>query len=282
MKKSRYRDYDYTEIYNKALKEETREGLIEELRINQNYVYWRKTITSGKMVELEIYPMWKYKHDIPRNKDRVESKKSQKNLNDKNSKKKIVRLINANFGKEDLYITVTYEDGYLPDEKTARKDMQNYIRRLKHYRKKNGLDELKYIYSIGYEDNPEESKKIRIHHHLIINKMDRDIAEDLWGKGRADSKRLQPNDFELTGVAKYIASQGSERWSASMNLKKPKVTMNRTGLTRTKAINLISEPVLFKDIFEKAFPNCTYKDYQAYYSEENPGIYLNIRMRKKE
>ena len=282
MKKSRYRDYDYTSIYNKALKEETKEGLIEELRINQNYVYWRKTITSGRMVELEIYPMWKCKHDMPRNKDRVDSKKSQKNLNDKNSKKKVVRLINTNFGKEDLYITVTYEDGYLPDEKTARKDMQNYIRRLNHYRKKNGLDELKYIYSIGYEENPEESKKIRIHHHLIIDKMDRDIAENLRGKGRADSKRLKPNDFELTGVAKYIASQGSERWSASMNLKKPKVTMNRTGLTRTKAIELISEPVLFKDIFEKEFPNCTYKDYQAYYSEENPGVYLSVRMRKKE
>ncbi len=282
MRKNRYKDYDYTTVYNKALKEETREELIEELRMNQNYVYWRKTITSGNMVELEIYPMWKCKHDIPRNKNRVKSKQSQKNLNDKNSKKMVVRLINSNFGKEDLYITVTYEDGYLPDEKTARRDMQNYIRRLKRYRKKIGLDELKYIYSIGYEDNPEESKKIRIHHHLIINKMDRNIVEDLWGKGTANAKRLQPDDFELTGVAKYIASQGLERWSASRNLKKPKTTMNRTGLTRTKAINLISEPVLFKEIFEKQFPNCIYKDYQAYYSEENPGVYLHVRMRKKE
>ncbi|UZP01904.1 hypothetical protein JW813_09145 [Clostridium botulinum] len=282
MKKNRYKDYDYTEVYNKALREETREELIEELRMNQNYVYWRKTITSGKIVEFEIYPMWKCKHDIPRNKNRVKSKQSQKNLNDKNSKKVVVRLLNTNFGKEDLYITVTYKDGYLPDEKTARRDMQNYIRRLKRYRKKMGLDELKYIYSIGYEDNPEKSKKVRIHHHLVINKMDRDIVEDLWGKGTANAKRLKPDDFELTGIGKYIANQGPERWSASRNLKKPKVTMNRTGLTRTKAIALISEPVLFKEIFEKQFPDCIYKDYQAYYSEENPGVYLHVRMRKKE
>lgn len=281
-RKKRYKDYDYTKIYSKALKEEKREELIEDLRMNNNYVYWRKTITSGKMVEFEIYPMWKCKHDIPRSKDRTESKKSQKNLNDKNSKKKVVRLINTNFERGDLYITVTYEDGYLPDKKTARKDIQNYIRRLKHYRKKNGLDELKYIYSIGYEENPENSNKVRIHHHLIINKMNRDVAEDLWGKGTANADRLQTKDFDFTGVAKYIADQGPERWSASRNLKKPIMTMNRTGLTRTKAINLISEPVLFKEIFEKEFPNCIYKDYQAYYSEENPGVYLHVRMRKKE
>lgn len=282
MKKNRYKDYDYKLIYNKALREEKREELIEDLRINQNYVYWRRTITSGNIVEVEIYPVWKCKHDIPRSKTRVESKESQKNLNNKNSKKKVVRLINTNFGKEDLYITVTYKDGYLPDQQTARKDMQNYIKRLRRYRKKHGLEELKYIYSIGYEEDAASSKKVRIHHHLIINNMDRNVAEDLWGKGWANAKRLQPDDFELTGVAKYIANQGPERWSASRNLKKPKVTINRTGLTRRKAINLISEPVLFKEVFEKQYEDCIYKDYQAHYSEESPGVYLYVRMRKRE
>jgi hypothetical protein len=31
--------------------------------------------------------------------------------------------------------------------------------------------------------------------------MNRDEAENLWGRGRADSKRLKPDDFQLTGVA---------------------------------------------------------------------------------
>ncbi|MDU6040097.1 MAG: hypothetical protein E6Y83_17290 [Clostridium butyricum] len=280
MKKNR--DYDYENVYSKLLREETKEEVIEDLRLNNNYVYYRRRITSGNMVELEIYPVWKCKHDIPRRKDRFESKESQKNLNNKNSKKKVVRLVNANFGKDDLYITVTYQDGYLPDEKTARKDMQNYIKRLKYYRKKNGLEELKYIYAIGYEDEPGKSKKVRIHHHLIINKMDRDIVEDLWGKGRADCKRLKPDDFELTGVAKYIASQGPERWSASRNLKKPNISTSRTGFTRRRALKLISEPRLFKEIFEKQYPDLIYKDYEAYYSEESPGVYIYVRMRKRE
>ncbi|MGG7200729.1 rolling circle replication-associated protein [Clostridium butyricum] len=280
MKKNR--DYDYENVYSKLLREETKEEIIEDLRLNNNYVYYRRRITSGNMVELEIYPIWKCKHDIPRRKDRAESKESQKNLNNKNSKKKVVRLVNANFGKDDLYITLTYTDGYIPNEEQARKDMQNYIKRLKYYRKKNGLEDLKYIYSIGYENEPKKSKKVRIHHHLIINKMDRDIVEDIWGKGRADCKRLKPDDFELTGVAKYIASQGPERWSASRNLKKPNISTSRTGFTRRRALKLISEPGLFKEIFEKQYPDLIYKDYEAYYSEESPGVYIYVRMRKRE
>ena len=280
--KKKHRDYDYDEDFNKLLREETREEIIEDLRINNNYVYMRRTITSGKIVELEIYPVWKCKHDISRKTERNKSKESQKNLNNKNSKKKVVRLINSNFGKEDLFITISYEDGYLPNESTARKDMQNYIRRLKRYRKKKGLDELKYIYSIGYSNNPESSKKVRIHHHILINKMDRDEAEKLWGNGFANSKRLQPNDFELTGVAKYIANQGSERWGASRNLQKPKFSVNRTGFTKRRAYRLLKNPDAFREIFEKEYPDCIYKDYSAFYSEDNPGIYIYVRLIKKD
>lgn len=280
--KKRHRDYDYEKVFNKLLKEELREEKIEDLRMNNNVVYVRRRIVSGKIVELELYPVWKCKHDIPRRKDREESKESQKKLNHKNSQKKAVRLVNANFGEEDLFITVSYKDGYLPDETTARKDMQNYIRRLKRYRKKNGLDELKYIYSIGYENDTEKSKKVRIHHHLVINKMDRNEAEKLWTHGWANSKRLQPDDFELTGVGKYIANQGKDRWSASRNLKKPKVTESRTGFTKRRALRLLKDPDAFKEIFEKDNPDCIYKDFSAFYSDDCPGVYIYVRMKKKE
>jgi hypothetical protein len=150
--KKKHKDYDYESIYSKLLREETREEKIEDLRMNSNYVYMRKKVTSGDMVEIEVYPIWKCKHNMTRSKQKNESKESQKKLNKKNSEKKVIRLINTNFEKDDLFITLTYEDGYLPDEKTARKDIQNYIRRLKRYREKNGLPELKYIYSIGFEN----------------------------------------------------------------------------------------------------------------------------------
>jgi hypothetical protein len=277
--KKLYEDYDYEEVYNQKI---AREEEIEDLRINNNYVYLRRTIISGKMVEVEIYPIWKCRNDVPRNK-RGESREVQKKLNEKNARKKTVRLINANFVKEDLYITLTYKDGYLPDEKRARKDIQNYIARLKRWRKRNGITEpLKYIYSIGFENDPEHSKKNRIHHHLIINKMDRDIAENLWGKGRAESRRLQPDDFQFEGVGRYIASQGRERISYSTNLKKPIEKKDRTTLTRRKAENLARDQNGYKDYFENKYKDCIYLDCSTYQSDEFPGVYFYARLKKKE
>lgn len=276
-----YDDYKYDEVFDKLLPIQTKEDKIENLRMGSRYTYVIQTIISGNMVESEMYPTYKCKHDIPRQKERKESNEFQKKLNNENSKKKVVRLVNVNFVKGDLFITVGYADGYLPTEKEARKDIQNYIRRIKRYRSKNGLPELKYICSIGYEDDLN-SKKVRIHHHIIMNYMDRDIAEELWGKGRANSKRLQPDDFELEGVARYIAQQGKIRWSYSKNLKKPIITKNRTRLTRKKVGKLANDINNFKDIYEKLYPKCTYKEGKVFYSDIVSGYYIYTKLRKKE
>ncbi|WP_061313663.1 rolling circle replication-associated protein [Clostridium botulinum] len=273
--KKLYEDYDYEETYNKKL--------TEDLRMNNNYVYVRKTIISRDCVEVEVYPIWKCRNDIPRGKRKGKTREVQKKLNRKNSRKNTVRLINSNFVKGDLYITLTYKNGYLPDEKRARKDMRNYLERIRRWRKRNGIIEpLKYIYSIGFEGNPEHSKKVRIHHHLIINKMDRNAVEDLWGKGRAKAIRLQPDDFNFEGVGRYISDQGPERIAYSKNLKKPIIRKDRTTLTRRKAENLALNENDYREFFEKKYKDCTYLDCSVYQSDKFPGIYFYARLRKKD
>ncbi|HBJ1646485.1 TPA: hypothetical protein LA462_000955 [Clostridium botulinum] len=275
-----YENYDYQDIYDKEL---TREEKIEDLRINNNYVYIRRTIKSGNHIECEMYPIWKCSNDVPRGKKRNKSRKAQENLNKKNSMKNIIRLVNANFVNGDLYITLTYRDGFIPDEKRARKDMRNYLARIKRWRKRNGItEELKYIYSIGFEADPKNSKKVRIHHHLIINKMDRDSAEELWSMGRASASKLQPDEFGFEGVARYIADQGSERIAHSQNLKKPIITKDRTTLTRRKAENLAINENDYKEYFEDKYKHCEYLDCKTYMSEDFPGVYFYARLRKRE
>jgi len=277
--KKLYEDYDYEEIYDKEL---TREEEIEDLRINNNYVYMIKTTTSGNMVESELYPIWKCRNNVPRKK-RGKSREVQKNLNKKNSRKNTVRLINANFVNGDLYITLTYKDGYLPDEKRARKDIRNYLDRVRRWRKRNGITEpLKYIYSIGFENDVEHSKKVRIHHHLIINQMDRDVAEDIWGMGRAEARRLKADDFQFEGVGRYIANQGPERIGNSLNLKKPTVTKDRTTLKNRKAEKLALNENDYKEFFEKKYKDCIYLDCKTYQSDDFPGVYFYARLKKKE
>lgn len=285
---SKYADYDYLEIYNDSvLGARTIEEKIEELRSSgKKYKYKVKTIKSGPMLESEIYPVYEKRKDIPKREKEKESKESQNNLNEKNAKKKIVRLVNTNFTKDDLFVTLTYEDKYLPTEKQAKRDVQNYIRRLKTYRKKNNLPDLKYIYVIEYVDEEEQhkSKKIRVHHHILINNMDRNAAEDIWGKGRAEAKRLQPDDFGLEGIARYMVKDPrGKRWYASRNLKQPEVHRAVTKLTKRRAENMVRNEYELENIFESLYSNkYQFIDCKPFYSDIVGGFYLYCRMRKKE
>lgn len=285
---SKYADYNYLEIYNESvLGAQTIEEKIEELRSSgKKYKYMVKTIKSGPMLESEIYPVYEKSKDRPRRDKENDSKESQQNLNEKNAKKKIVRLVNTNFSKNDLMETLTYEDRYLPTEKQAKKDVQNYIRRIKTYRKKMNLPDLKYIYVIEYvnEEDYHKSKKIRVHHHIIMNNMDRNVAEDIWGKGRAEAKRLQPDDFGLEGIARYMVKDPKgKRWYASRNLKQPEVHKAVTKLTKRKAENMAKNQNDLKEIFEKLYSNrYQYNDCRTFFSDIVGGFYLYCRMRRKD
>lgn len=56
-------------------------------------------------------------------------------------------------------------------EKEVIKDIQNYFRCIKAYRKKHGLPPVKYIYVV-------ECKNGRWHWHGIMSAIDRDVAEN--------------------------------------------------------------------------------------------------------
>lgn len=284
---SKYADYNYLEIYNESvLGAQTIEEKIEELRSSgKKYKYMVKTIQAGDMLESSIYPVYEKRKDIPRRDKEKESEDSQTKLNDRYAKQKYVRLVNENFRKDDLMITLTYQDKYLPTEKQAKRDVKNYLRRLKVYRKKHGLPDLKYIYVIEYVDEEEQhkSKKIRVHHHIIINAMDRDAAEDLWGKGRVEAKRLQPDEFGLEGIARYMVNQKGKRWYASRNLRKPKEYKSVTKLTKRKAEKMACNQNDLESLFENLYSDkYKYLDSTTFYSDITGGTYLYCRMRKKE
>lgn len=284
---SKYADYNHLEIYNnKVLGEQSLEDKIEDLRsrVGRRYKYIVKTIISGDLVECEIYPVYEKKRDIPRRDKEKVSKESQANLNEKNAKKHFVRIVNTNFTQDDLLITLTYQDKYLPTQAQAKRDVTNYIRRLKRWREKNNLPELKYVYVIEWVDEEEQhkSKKIRVHHHIIINQMDRNAAEDIWKKGRVEAKRLQPDEFGLEGIARYMMKQPKDgkRWYGSRNLKKPKVYKSISKLTKRKAEKMAMDPNL-PELFESLYKGrYKYNDCSSYYSDIVGGFYLYCRMRR--
>ncbi len=274
-----YENYDYESEYNKQIENLER---YEDLRINNNYVYVIKTIVSGEMVEKEIYPVWKCKGDMPRGKKDKKSRKAQENLNKKNKIKEVIRLVNTNFNNGDLYITLTYK-GKVPNKERAKKDIDNYLDRIRRWWKKNkSNEEFKYIHVIDYVEDPNKSKRTRIHHHLIISGMDRDIAEQKWGLGIANANKLQADELKFEKVARYIATQSKTRIGYSKNLKKPTVTINRTLLTRRKAEKIAINENLHKEFFENKFKELSFIDCQTYISNKYSGVYIYTKMRKRK
>jgi hypothetical protein len=128
---------------------ELKESAFETVRNKNVFRYRAKTIKSGDVLEIEIYPLWNTQNEIRAAKANT-TPEAQHNLNERNTKKALIRKINTNFTEADLHVTLTYKRGYLPDEQQARRDMRNFIRRVRNYHKKNSLPELKYVYVIEF------------------------------------------------------------------------------------------------------------------------------------
>mgnify|MGYP000926495085 CR=1 FL=1 len=262
--------------------EELTEAAFETLRHKDVFRYRTKTIKSGDVLECEIYPIWATQNEARKAKKRS-TREAQKKLNEKNAKKKLTRKINANFTEEDLCITLTYKNE-VPDLEQARKDIRNYIRRIRHYREKNGLPEMKYIYVIEFSGEGGRKKK-RVHHHVVMSGMDRDEAEKIWGKGYANARKLQPDDYGLEAIARYMVKEpnGGKRWCGSRNLKEPQITIADTKISKRKAEKLAQDveeaaPL----IFGKLYPDYTFNDCVVKRSEFVAGAYIYTRMHRTQ
>ncbi|AOY76666.1 rolling circle replication-associated protein [Clostridium formicaceticum] len=245
--------------------------------------YREKKIYSGEMFEAEMYPISREEKKQPRTKKEKLTVPKQKNLNNKNAVKHLIRLLNKNFTNRDLAVHLTYTEENIPmSEKEARKDVANYIRRINHYRKKNGLPPLKYIAVIEYREKEEEGKTVRLHHHIVMSgDMDRDKVEELWGKGRANVKRLQSDEFGYEGLARYISKdpKGRKRWTQSKNLKQPTVRVNDNKFSRKKIEEIARNPE-DKEFFSKLYPGYILNSCKVEVNEITAGIHIHVKMRR--
>lgn len=294
--KSNYYKND-TDIYLDAEMERSiklQEQEIEKKLKSKNIVgIKRKLIISGSIVEVEIFPVWDTKN-INRGKKSGPTKTEQKLVNTRNAIKRVVRLINANFTERDMWITVGYKGGTEPySYERCKKDIKNYIERLRTVCRNNSWEDIKYIYTI------EKNKRGQYHAHLVMNFPDRDIAEKKWGHGKyPQARRLKPDDFGLEGMAKYVAKNIEDKISLdadeegikrnsygwSLNLDKPVIHESYTSIKKSKVEKIAKDDALRVEYFN------THKDYKKYkyltsnvtYSRYTDGCYIYAKFRKKE
>ncbi len=276
------KSYDIDAIYNYTNTPDEISSLLEDRHIIK---YRTKTIKSGNVLECEVYPVWDTRASLSRARKTRESRESQKTLNKKNALKNLIRLINTNFTDKDIWGTFTYDEQHLPaTEEFAKKEMSKFARRLKYYAEKHNFPPLKYIYVTEYEDDEKKGKK-RVHHHIVTNFPDRDVAESLWRNGaRTQTRRLQADESGYEGMTRYILKdpRGIKSYVTSKNLQKPQITIADYKITRKKVNQIARGDISARSTLERIYQGYEYIKHECRFSEYVSGAYMYAKLTKTD
>lgn len=294
-----YVSYDYEAAYAKQL-EDLHEWFVENmLSYRKKTVYALKEIRAGEQFEVEIYPQFKSMDEVPPEgrSIRKDNSRAQRNLNDKNARKYVERLINRNFTNRDIWITLTLDDEHLPEDgdiDAAIKIIKKWIRRVNYKRGKLGLGNARYVYVIEYDPYA----KIRWHYHVVMDgDMDMDAVEKCWKQSsRNEIRRLQKDENGLSGLANYIVKEkhrikSERRWNSSKGLIDPDIRVVHSkqpekGKGSYKKIEkfvklMVKDQDSIQEQMEKWYPEYDFTNSGVYYNDFNGMFYIHVRMRKR-
>lgn len=244
-----------------------------------------RRIFHGDYLDAHIFPV--FQKPGKRRKRSNPSTEIQKRLNQKYRENRLTYLINENFTVKDLELGLGFCDECLPEDYAGvQRAVRNYIRRIKNYRKKNGLEDLKYLYVIERGE-----RKGRWHIHMILSGgMDRDLLEKMWGQGYAHTYRLEFDDEGLKGLAKYkvkepqkeieVIAEKVRRWAASKNLRQPFIPKDRDGFISKNTTRDIRKGDICEREIERLYPGYTVTAVEPFLNNINAGEYLTIRLRR--
>lgn len=243
-------------------------------------------------LDIDIFPVLKHSSKGKRAKKSKPTSLTQERYNHQCRVKKLERLVMTNFKQgEALFYNPSYNDENLPpNDVAAKRALQNFFKRLKRYRKRNGLPELKYIATT------EKGKRSgRYHHHLILNCADMSVSalDKLWGNGYAYASLVIFDSDGVAGLAKYFckkkqpntADESEDKrlgnaWSSSRNLVQPKITKRDGRISKSKAYELYTLGNDGSKEYERLYPNYVFSYARPLYNEINGGFYISVRMRR--
>lgn len=267
-----------------------------------------RTVTAGPFQASSIYTRTfeqERRCKEPRGRKKKVSKISQQNWNDRRRKRKAEFLIYENFKSGDYYLTLTYNNEFLPNDlKRAAADQRNMLGKLDRLYKKAGI-ELKYIWFTSYQMDESEDYIQRIHHHVLVNAlpkvsgMGRDEVEHCWSRGggkkakslgRTEGQLIQGGSEGIKKVAVYLTNQekwknhrwkrGQKRWSRSQNLKEPTETTNDSWWSQRKLGKLAFMNDSGEEIFSQRFPGYRIIGEPRIKQIEDSGWHVYVEMMK--
>jgi len=189
-------------------------------------MYFKTSVKAGATIEV-IKSYSKRVGVKTRSDKKMVTKEEMEKINQMNAERKLRLKLNANFGVDDLFITLTYPKDERPSPEQAKKNIKKFLDSMRKEFKKLGT-ELKYI-------NVTEYQRTSIHHHLVINHIEgKDVSKivrKLWKFGRPNFKYLDESG-QYKDLAAYLIKETSksfkendgghmQRYSCSRNLIMP-------------------------------------------------------------
>lgn len=233
--------------------------------------YFKTTVKAGATVEV-TKSYTKRVGTTVRGKKKKPTPEEIEKVNQMNAVRTLRLKINANFGEDDPFITLTYRKEERPTPEQAKKYMKKLVDGLRKEYKKQG-ETLKYIHVTEYRNKA-------IHHHLLINhtkSMDvSKLVRKMWKFGRPDFKYLDDTG-QYKDLAEYLIKETSktfrendggqkQRYSCSRNLilPKPKTKIIKKAKTWLPDPKPIKGYYIDKDTVYNGIDPFTGREYQKY------------------
>lgn len=246
------------------------------MNLRKQAAYREKRYRCGDYLDVYCYTVYKSPTPSGRRRRGQPTTEARRALNRHQAREKLTRRLNRNFDGSGIFLTLTYRENPETVER-VKKDVQNFFIRLKRKRRKLGLGGLKYLYVI------ECSSTGRWHIHLVMDgDMSRDKVEETWGKGYANSRRLQFDKQGLAGLARYMMKSPKtfRAWSGSKNLIDPEPEIRDRKIKSRKRAIALGEGR--EEDWAREYPGYRLAEVGRFYQDEDKGVYLFARLYRQD
>ena len=157
--------------------------------------YMKSVCRAGKTKEIAKYYTRRYQPEERRRRPKEnKTTEVQRLINDRQTERKLTRIMNANFDDSSWYITFSYVKENRPDIETLKRHKRKLLSDLRKIYKAQG-QELKYI------ETAEIGERGATHLHMVINDIDIRKVKKLWSYGYVKAVPL-----ESSGQYRKLAS----------------------------------------------------------------------------
>lgn len=186
----------------------------------------RETIVAGNLISRRYYFPPVRMPGEKRAKKKTPTREEVMKINRRNAERELTLKLHHNFGEGDIHAVLTYS-GEEPKKERAKKELQNFFRRLRReFRKEDRI--LKWISVTEYQNH-------RIHHHVILPKMDTARLQELWTAGRVRPVHLD-NTGDYRKLASYLIKETDKTFRDPDAFSKQRYSCSRTVVSPVRKI----------------------------------------------